>query len=74
MYTVPNIRAGGTTRAAGVTFSVFLLALLLGLGPYVESIPLAVLAAILIKVGWDLSTGTSSPGFTASGAITSWSC
>ena len=54
VYTVPNIRAGGTTRAAGVTFSVFLLALLLGLGPYVESIPLAVLAAILIKVGWDL--------------------
>ena len=54
VYTVPNIRAGGTTRAAGVTFSVFLLALLLGLGPYVESIPLAVLAAVLIKVGWDL--------------------
>ena len=54
MYTVPNIRAGGTTRAAGVTFSMFLLALLLGLGPYVESIPLAALAAVLIKVGWDL--------------------
>ena len=54
VYTVPNIRAGGTTRAAGVTFSMFLLALLLGLGPYVESIPLAALAAVLIKVGWDL--------------------
>ena len=54
VYTVPNIRAGGTTRAAGATFSVFLLALLLGLGPYVESIPLAALAAVLIKVGWDL--------------------
>ena len=54
VYTVPNIRAGGTTRAAGVTFSVLLLALLLGLGSYVESIPLAALAAVLIKVGWDL--------------------
>ena len=54
VYTVPNIRAGGTTRAAGVVFSVFLLALLLGLGPFVESIPLAALAAVLIKVGWDL--------------------
>ena len=54
VYTVPNIRAGGTTRAAGVTFAVFLLALLLGLGSYVESIPLAALAAVLIKVGWDL--------------------
>ena len=54
VYTVPNIRAGGTTRAAGVTFSLFLLALLLGLGSYVESIPLAALAAVLIKIGWDL--------------------
>ena len=54
VYTVPNIRAGGTTRAAGVVFSMFLLALLLGFGPYVESIPLAALAAVLIKVGWDL--------------------
>lgn len=54
VYTVPNIRAGGTTRAAGVTFSLFLLALLLGLGQYVGSIPLAALAAVLLKVGWDL--------------------
>ncbi len=54
VYTVPNIRAGGRTRAAGVVFAALLLALLLGLGPYVESIPLAALAAVLIKVGWDL--------------------
>ena len=54
VYTVPNIRAGGRTRAAGAVFSLLLLALLLGLGPYVESIPLAALAAVLIKVGWDL--------------------
>ena len=54
VYTVPNIHAGGTTRAAGVTFSVLLLAFLLGLGPYVEKIPLAALAAVLLKVGWDL--------------------
>ena len=54
VYTVPNIRAGGTTRAAGVTFSLFLLALLFGLGQYVGSIPLAALAAVLLKVGWDL--------------------
>ena len=54
VYTVPNIRAGGETRAAGAIFSLLLLALLLGLGPYVESIPLAALAAVLMKVGWDL--------------------
>ena len=54
VYTVPNIRAGGTTRAAGAIFALFLLALLFGLAPLVESIPLAALAAVLMKVGWDL--------------------
>ena len=54
VYTVPNIRSGGRTRAAGAIFAVFLLAILLGLGPYVESIPLAALAGVLIKVGWDI--------------------
>ena len=54
VYTVPNIRAGGRTRAAGAIFALFLLAILLGLGPYVESIPLAALAGVLIKVGWDI--------------------
>ena len=54
VYTVPNIRAGGRTRAAGAVFSLLLLALLLGLGPFVETIPLAALAAVLLKVGWDL--------------------
>ncbi len=54
VYTVPNIRSGGRTRAAGVIFALFLLAILLGLGPYVESIPLAALAGVLIKVGWDI--------------------
>ena len=54
VYTVPNIRSGGRTRAAGAIFALFLLAILLGLGPYVESIPLAALAGVLIKVGWDI--------------------
>ncbi len=54
VYTVPNIRSGGRTRAAGAIFALLLLALLLGLGPYVESIPLAALAGVLIKVGWDI--------------------
>lgn len=54
VYTVPNIRAGGRTRVAGVVFALLLLALLLGLGHHVESIPLAALAGVLMKVGWDL--------------------
>ena len=54
MGTVTNIRAGGTTRLSGALRGLFLLALVLGLGRYVEPIPHAVLAGILIKVGWDI--------------------
>ena len=54
MGTVTNIRAGGTTRMSGVLRAILLLALLLGLGRYVEPIPHAVLAGILMKVGWDI--------------------
>ena len=53
MGTVTNIRAGGQTRVSGALRAVFVLALLLGLGRYVEPIPHAVLAGILMKVGWD---------------------
>ena len=52
--TVVNIRAGGRTQIAGAMYAVILLALVLGLGKYVESIPHAVLAGILMKVGWDI--------------------
>ncbi len=52
--TVVNIRAGGRTPAAAVLCSLVLVALVLGLGWIVESIPQAVLAAVLIKVGWDI--------------------
>ncbi|MDE2751414.1 MAG: SulP family inorganic anion transporter [Gemmatimonadota bacterium] len=54
MGTVTNIRAGGTSRVSGVLRAVIVLGLLLGLGPYVEPVPHAVLAGILMKVGWDI--------------------
>ena len=54
MGTVVNIRSGGRTRVAGALCAGLLLAVTLGLGRYVESIPHAVLAGILIKVGWDI--------------------
>ena len=54
MGTVVNIRAGGRTRLSGVLRAAILLALVLGLGRYVEEIPHAVLAGILMKVGWDI--------------------
>ena len=52
--TVVNIRAGGRTQLSGVVRAAILLALVLGLGAFVEKIPHAVLAGILIKVGWDI--------------------
>lgn len=54
MGTVVNLRAGGRTPVSGVVRAVVLLALVLGLGDLVESIPHAVLAGILMKVGWDI--------------------
>ena len=54
MRTVVNVRAGGRTQLSGALHAVILLALVLGLGPYAERIPHAVLAGILMKVGWDI--------------------
>lgn len=52
--TFVNIFSGGRTVVAGMTVSGFLLAVIIFLGPLVEHIPLAVLAAILIAAGWSL--------------------
>ena len=52
--TVINIRSGGRTPVSGALRAVILLSLVLGLGRYVEAIPHAVLAGILVKVGWDI--------------------
>ncbi len=52
--TVVNLRAGGRTPVSGALRAAILLGLVLGLGRYVEAIPLAVLAGILVKVGWDI--------------------
>ena len=52
--TVTNIRSGGSTQLSGALYAVLLFALVLGLGRLVEPIPLAALAGVLIKVGWDI--------------------
>lgn len=54
MGTVVNIRAGGLTRMSGALRAIFVLGVLLGFGRYLEPIPHAVLAGILLKVGWDI--------------------
>lgn len=51
MRTVVNVRSGGRTNLSGVVHSLFLLAVLFGLGSLAARIPLAVLAGILITVG-----------------------
>jgi SulP family sulfate permease len=54
MRTVVNVRAGGRSPVSGALHALVLLALALGLGPIVAHVPHAVLAAILMKVGWDI--------------------
>ncbi len=54
MRTVVNVRAGGRTPISGVVHALLLLSMALGLGPLVSHVPLAVLAGILMKVGWDI--------------------
>ncbi|MEQ1793335.1 MAG: SulP family inorganic anion transporter [Nitrospira sp.] len=54
MRSVINIRTGGRTPISGALHALLLLAVVLGLGPLAERIPLAVLAGILVKVGVDI--------------------
>jgi SulP family sulfate permease len=49
--TVVNIKAGGKTRISGMMAGIFLLVILLLLGPVASQIPAAVLAGILVTVG-----------------------
>ncbi len=51
MRTVVNVNSGGRTRVSGMVHSLFLLAILLGLGRFVKFVPLSVLSGILITVG-----------------------
>ena len=54
MRTVVNIRTGGATKISGMLHSLVLLAVVISLAPLASQIPHAVLAGILIKVGYDI--------------------
>ena len=54
MRTVVNIRTGGVTKLSGVIHALLLLAVVLVLAPLASQIPHAVLAGILVKVGYDI--------------------
>ena len=49
--TVVNINAGGTSKLSGMVAGLFLLVILLSMGPLASRIPAAVLAGILMTVG-----------------------
>lgn len=52
--TVVNINSGGKTRLSGALHGAFLLAILLGLSSLAAYIPLAILAGILIPIGFKI--------------------
>jgi len=54
MGTVVNIQAGGRTALSGLVRAGLLLAIVLGAGGLTATIPLAVLAGIALKVGFDI--------------------
>lgn len=51
MGTVTNIRTGGRTNLSGIFKGIFLLVIVLGLGYYVQFVPMAVLAGVLVHIG-----------------------
>ncbi|HIC40207.1 Sulfate permease [hydrothermal vent metagenome] len=54
MRTMTNVKAGGLTPISGALHAVLLLMIVLGGAQYAKEIPLAVLGAILVKVGTDI--------------------
>lgn len=54
MRTVINIRTGAVTKISGMMHALVLVAVVISLAPLAERIPHAVLAGILVKVGYDI--------------------
>ena len=60
--TATNIRAGARTPVASVIHAITLLLVVLLLAPLAASIPLAVLAAVLFVVAWNMGEWREIPG------------
>jgi sulfate permease, SulP family len=54
MGTVVNIQVGARSPVAAIVRALILVLIILALAPLLESVPLAVLAAIAVKVGYDI--------------------
>lgn len=52
--TMANINAGGRTAVSGIIHSLILLACTISLGFLMQDIPRAVLAGMLMKIGWNI--------------------
>ena len=53
--TATNINNGGRTPVAGIIHAMVLLLIMIFFGKYVEYIPMAALAAVLIQVAWNMA-------------------
>lgn len=53
--TATNINNGGRTPVAGIIHAMVLLLIMIFFGKYVEFIPMAALAAVLIQVAWNMA-------------------
>lgn len=53
--TATNINNGGRSPVAGIIHAVVLLLIMIFFGKYVEYIPMAALAAVLIQVAWNMA-------------------
>ena len=53
--TATNINNGGRTPVAGIIHALVLLLIMIFFGKYVEYIPMAALAAVLIQVAWNMA-------------------
>ncbi|NRA29341.1 MAG: SulP family inorganic anion transporter [Parvularculaceae bacterium] len=54
MRTMVNIKTGGQTKLSGMIAGLLLFSVVVALTPLAAEIPHAVLAGILVKVGWDI--------------------
>ena len=53
--TATNINNGGRTPVAGIVHAIILLLIMMLFGKYVEYIPMAALAAVLMSVAWNMA-------------------
>ncbi|WP_418187148.1 C4-dicarboxylic acid transporter DauA [Aliarcobacter lanthieri] len=53
--TVANINSGGTSKLSSIVHSLFILASILFIAPYISYLPMASLSALLLMVAWNMS-------------------